>query len=151
MLKIIKRTVRPDLSRSMEGNGVMGKTMLNLAGKEIEVIRDLGVSPYEWVGGGGWSWKEEWLVPLLAPKRGDVIEVSHDGKEWFKRIFLANIEGSYYPTFAIHTNDDIEKPPFHVVAYKYVREIVKPIIRELTLSEIADQLNIPVDQLRIKD
>ena len=48
----------------------------------------------------------------------------------------------------------IQDRPDNLLGYKYIREVPEPEpepVQELTLSEIAEKLNIPVDKLRIKD
>jgi hypothetical protein len=81
-----------------------------------------------------------------------VVEVSNDGKIWEKRVLVKILNNHYYyPILCWSDATSIEESKFkiEITKWKYMREISD--IKELTLKEISEKFNIPVDSIRIKD
>lgn len=90
----------------------------------------------------------------FKPKRGDIVEVSDDGINWQPkpRIFLTEIEGAEYPFICVDSNLENEFKnggKFRYTPWKYMREVGTKTT--LTKSQIAEKLNIPVEELEIID
>jgi hypothetical protein len=81
-----------------------------------------------------------------------VVEVSNDGKKWEKRVLITTLNKSANLPFVCYADitrlNDIESTD-RLFFWKYMREISS--IKELTLQEIAEKFNVPVDSIRIKD
>lgn len=99
----------------------------------------------------------EWLLDDATPdpwqpKRGEWVEVSDDGEEWFKRIYLVHIEGARYlhTSVALIDEDKFKQgEQFHVTPWKLVRPLPKK--QSFTRKEIADRIGIPVEELEITE
>lgn len=88
----------------------------------------------------------------FKPKRGDIVEVSDNKEHWNKRIFLTESEGAGYPFVIVHRYyEDIFKngKKFSHNYYQHMQKTVQKTT--LTKAEIAEQLNIPVEELEIID
>jgi len=88
-------------------------------------------------------------TPVFSPKRGDLIKVSDNKREWKIRIFLTTIEGAIYPVRTVELKDEkrfIENRPFDTGAFKYM----KPLERtKLTKAEIANRLGLDINEFDI--
>lgn len=90
----------------------------------------------------------------FEPKRGDYVLVQDRGaKSWSKEIFLTYIEGAEKPVITLHPHDSYNYKhniPFRMTMWEKMNPLI-PETKELTMQEIADKFNIPVESLRIKD
>ncbi len=85
-------------------------------------------------------------------KRGDIVEVSDNGIYWDKRIFLTEIEGGIYPFVVVNGfyEDEFKRgEKFSHISFKHMRKPVQKT--KLTKEQIAEKLNIPVEELEIID
>lgn len=74
---------------------------------------------------------------------GSIVEVSNDKEVWFcKRLVYIIPEGYTFRYMTAETNDS------EVLSWKHCRSVS---IKEVTLEEIAEKFNVPVDKIRIKD
>lgn len=118
--------------------------------------------PYETVNGTEWKYaypvngykyekiETEKTTDEWKPKRGDIIEVSDSGINWSKRIFLTEIEGAVYPCVVVSDEDDFKRgEEFSFSYFKFMRKLIQKTT--LTKAQIAEQLNIPVEELEIID
>lgn len=84
-----------------------------------------------------------------------VVEVKNSlSDEWRKRVlvFVRKINNTNY-YYCVNDATTLEKSNSiaGISLWREMREVKEPVITELTLSEIATKLNIPVNQLRIKE
>lgn len=89
---------------------------------------------------------EEW-----QPKRGDLVEVSDDKKNWHTRIFLADIKGSSWPIVVVEQaeeNNYKNGDEFDSYCWLYMREIQQPKAepqpiqtKEARIAELVAELN----------
>ena len=81
-----------------------------------------------------------------------VVEVSNGGEKWEKRVLITTLNKSVNLPFVCYADitslDDIESAD-RLFFWKYMREISD--IKELTLQEIAEKFNVPVNFIRIKE
>src|SRR5690606_3368589 len=125
-------------------------------------------NPYETLDGTGWKYaypvngykdekiEEEKTNDKWKPKRGDIVEVSDDKEHWIQRIFLAEIEGATYPFVVVsgHRESEFKRgEEFGFSYFKFIRKPVQKIVQKTTLTkaQIAEKLNIPVEELEIID
>jgi hypothetical protein len=77
-----------------------------------------------------------------AFKWGQEIKVSDDGIRWYEpKKFVGYAPGKRFPVLV---TDDTGS------SYKYARPIRKPAILELTLDQIAEKFNVPVETIKVK-
>lgn len=88
----------------------------------------------------------------FKPKRGDIVEVSDNKEYWAERIFLAEIEGAVYPFIVVsecYENEFKRGEKFYTCNYLHIRKLIQKT--RLTKEQIAEKLNIPVEELEIID
>lgn len=85
-----------------------------------------------------------YVTEYLTFEVGDTIEVRDECGEWRKATFLGSVDHEYKFVALV----DLHTYP---VGWKFARHLQKDSEVVLTLSEIADKLDIDVDKLRIKD
>lgn len=83
------------------------------------IINDAGGRSYLFEG--QYELIEEW-----HPKRGELVEVSYDGKEWKERIYVSTIDGARYPYIVVYKDSEdkfISGDIFDYSYIKYIRQI----------------------------
>lgn len=76
-----------------------------------------------------------------------VMEVSPNGRVWFKRVVFAEKMGRFIAWSNAETFEEAEDE-ISTCAWYHVREVQEP--REISIQEIADKFGIPVEEVRIK-
>jgi hypothetical protein len=136
--------------------------------KNIKIFENYAIAGY---GTKGFGWNitpegHEFWREVIINKRFDIffqkypkltlprfVEVSHSGLQWYKRVLvlerIVNDKKIYYCVYNVSTLEAINKET-ELTNWKYMREIEEPKVTELTLDEIAQKFNIPVEQLKIK-
>jgi hypothetical protein len=88
----------------------------------------------------------------FKPKRGDIVDVSYNDKDWYERIFITELEGAEHPFIVVYgEHEDKFKigEKFSHSTYTYMRKLIQKT--RLTKEQIAEKLNITVEELEIID
>lgn len=95
-------------------------------------------------------------LPKKHPERGTKVLVwdeNYSNKKEY--IFITYIEGAIYPVIVVDSNDEdifiSKEKKFRKLSYANYELIPEPKITEISLKEIAEKFNIPIEQLRIKE
>lgn len=87
-------------------------------------------------------------VTAWSPQPGEMVEVRHiGGTAWYKRQFLCYLKGLVI--VAGHNENPCNGNIFAATSFEYCRQI-QPAT-PVTMQQIADALNIPVDLIKITD
>ena len=94
--------------------------------------------------------------PEWKPKRGELVEVSGNGVNWYERIFLTEVEGTRCPFHSVSKDDE---GAFKIgekidsVQWKHIRPIPTKhkVTQSALLAEYAKAKGIEVSQIEITD
>jgi hypothetical protein len=83
------------------------------------------------------------------PFKERVMEVSHNGVSWYKRVVLCESRGRYIAWENAEKLEDVNTD-LNCMSWKLACEIQDEQPKELTMEEISEKFNIPLNLLRIK-
>jgi hypothetical protein len=88
----------------------------------------------------------------FKPKRGDIVDVSDDNVDWYKKIFITEIEGAEFPFMVVHETDEDKFKRGEKFSHNHYSHMRKTVPKTtLTKAEIAEKFSIPVEELEIID
>ena len=86
------------------------------------------------------------LVVGWTPEKGEMVLVKDDSSEgWVERVFIVDLGEKYNSRYLC---ERLERPDYYL-GWEQIKKL-EPQVTEVTMDEIANKFNIPVEQLKIK-
>lgn len=135
-----------DIVRCVDNKGFGIDLTLN---KEYTVIRAYNTSVFIIDDKGGeyaYNNPRFELVVGWIPKKGELVLVKDDSsEEWLERVFIVDLGEKYKNRYLCEKVTES-----HIfIGWEQIKKL-EPQVTELTMDEIANKFNIPVEQLKIK-
>lgn len=89
------------------------------------------------------------LLDFQSNEYPKVMEVSHEGFKWYKRVVFMKKNESFLAWINAESIEESEKETQPIV-WKFAREIQPTKTLELTIDQIADKFGVSVEQIKIK-
>lgn len=89
------------------------------------------------------------LLDFQSNEYPKVMEVSHNGNGWCKRVVFVEKNGKFLAWEVAETIEEAEHE-VNTFAWSYAREIQPAPTLELTIDQIAEKFNVSAEQIKIK-